>query len=292
MELLKPKDKNAFPTHIDLMWPTLLALKALGGSGTIEEIFDKTVEIQQYPEEIQNVPHTRSNLTKLEYRAAWARSYLKKAGALENSSRGVWAITKIGESIKQNDIKDLNKKVRESYPINSAAKSTEEKNDLEINEDAEINAASWQEELLELLQTIDPSDFEKLCQRMLRESGFVKVVVTGKSSDGGIDGMGVLRVNLLSFQVLFQCKRYKGSVGSSTVRDFRGAMVGRSDKGLIITTGSFTSDARKEATRDGAPAIDLIDGTELCELMKKLNMGVEVQTVEMVTVKKDWFEQL
>jgi restriction system protein len=292
MELLKSKDKNPFPTHIDLMWPTLLALKALGGSGTIEEIFDKTVEIQQYPEYIQNVPHAKSTITKLEYRAAWARSYLKKAGALENSTRGVWAITKIGENLNQSDIKDLNKKVRKSYPINLIPKSLDEKDNLYLNEEAESSTDSWREELLEILQTIDPSDFEKLCQRMLRESGFVKVVVTGKSGDGGIDGMGVLRVNLLSFQVLFQCKRYKGSVGSSTVRDFRGAMVGRSDKGLIITTGSFTSDARKESTRDGAPEIDLIDGTELCELLKKLNMGVNVQTVEMVTVKKDWFEKL
>lgn len=276
-----------FPTHIDLMWPTLLSLKELGGSGTIEEIFDKTVEIKKYPEALQNVPHQNSNSTKLEYRAAWARSYLKKSGALENSKRGVWAITKYGEGLTENDIKGLNKKVVASYKISADPKDNFES---EIKNSPEH--ISWKDELLDTLQALDPSDFEKLCQRMLRESGFVKVVVTGKSNDGGIDGVGVLRVNLLSFQVLFQCKRYKGSVASSVVRDFRGAMVGRSDKGLIITTGSFTSEARKEATRDGAPAIDLIDGSELCDLMFGLKLGVEVKIVESVTVNKEWFESL
>jgi restriction system protein len=276
-----------FPTHIDLMWPTLQSLKALGGSGTIEEIFDKTVEIMRFPETLQNVRQQNSNSTKLEYRAAWARSYLKKSGAIENSKRGVWAITKYGESLVEGDIKGLNKKVVASYQAEADSGD-------DFAPEVKLVSAqiSWKDELLNTLQAIEPSDFEKLCQRLLRESGFVKVVVTGKSNDGGIDGVGVLRVNLLSFQVLFQCKRYKGSVASSVVRDFRGAMVGRSDKGLIITTGSFTSEARKEATRDGAPAIDLIDGSELCDLMYDLKLGVEVKTVETVTIKSEWFENL
>jgi restriction system protein len=128
---------------------------------------------------------------------------------------------------------------------------------------------------------------ERLCQRILRESGFVKVEVTGRGGDGGIDGTGVLRINLLSFQVLFQSKRYRGSVGSSVVRDFRGAMVGRADKGLIITTGTFTAEARKEATRDGAPAIDLVDGDALCDLLKSLKIGVKIEIVESVSVDQN-----
>ena len=108
--------------------------------------------------------------------------------------------------------------------------------------------------------------------------------MTGKTGDGGIDGTGVLRMNLLSFQVIFQCKRWQGSVGASTVRDFRGAMVGRADKGLILTTGAFTADARREATRDGAPAIDLVDGEALCDLLKQHQIGLTVRMVEEVTV--------
>lgn len=138
---------------------------------------------------------------------------------------------------------------------------------------------------------IDAKAFERLTQRLLRESGFTRVEVSGKPGDGGIDGVGVLRVNLISFQVLFQCKRWKGSVGSEIVRNFRGAMQGRADKGLVITTGTFTTDARKEATRDGAPAIDLIDGEALCGLMKGLGLGVNVKVVQMeeVTLNEEFF---
>jgi len=134
--------------------------------------------------------------------------------------------------------------------------------------------------------------FERLCQRILRESGFLKVEVTGRSGDGGIDGVGVLRVALLSFQVYFQCKKWKGNVRAKDIRDFRGAMVGRTDKGLFITTGSYTPDAQKEATRDGAPAIDLIDGEQLCELLKNLKLGVTTKMVEEVSVEPDWFAQI
>ena len=143
---------------------------------------------------------------------------------------------------------------------------------------------------MSLIQSLKPDAFERLAQRILRENGFTKVQVTGRSGDGGIDGVGILRVNLLSFHVSFQCKRYQGSVGSSHIRDFRGAMIGRGDKGLFITTGNFTADARKEASRDGAPAIDLIDGEELCDLLKSLKMGVQTEMVEKVTLKPEWFK--
>jgi restriction system protein len=143
-----------------------------------------------------------------------------------------------------------------------------------------------------LLRKLQPDAFERLSQRILREAGFIKVEVTGRSGDGGIDGIGVLRVNLLSFHVLFQCKRYQSSVGASAIRDFRGAMVGRSDKGLIITTGTFTPDAKREATRDGAPAIDLIDGDLLCDLLKDLKLGVRTEMVEQITVDPTWFADL
>ncbi len=116
--------------------------------------------------------------------------------------------------------------------------------------------------------------------------------MTGRSGDGGIDGVGVLRVNLLSFQVFFQCKRYKGSVAASAIRDFRGAMVGRTDKGLLITTGTFTPDAKREATRDGAPVLDLVDGDQLCSLLKDLKLGVSTRQVEEVLVHRDWYAEL
>jgi restriction system protein len=147
----------------------------------------------------------------------------------------------------------------------------------------------WQDLLLDCLLKMKPAAFERLCQRILKDSGFIKVEVTGRSGDGGIDGIGVLRLNLLSFHVFFQCKRWKGSVGASAIRDFRGAMVGRADKGLVMTTGTFTTDARKEATRDGAPAIDLVDGEAVCELLKRLQIGVSIRKVEHVVVQQEAF---
>jgi restriction system protein len=159
-------------------------------------------------------------------------------------------------------------------------------------EEIEATEPHLKDQLLVILRAIIPAAFERLTQRLLREAGFLKVEVTGKSGDGGIDGIGVLRVNLLSFQVLFQCKRYQGSVGAGEIRDFRGAMVGRSDKGLMITTGTFTPDAKREATRDGAPAIDLIDGDQLCDLLKQLKLGIRTELVEKMTVEPGWFDGL
>jgi restriction system protein len=147
----------------------------------------------------------------------------------------------------------------------------------------------WTERLLQCLGTMDPAAFERLCQRILRESGFTRVEVTGKSGDGGIDGIGVLRVNLVSFNVLFQCKRWKGSVGAAVIRDFRGAMVGRADKGFVMTTSTFTADANREAARDGAPSIDLFDGEALCKLLKELKLGVKIRLVEEIEIDPAFF---
>jgi restriction system protein len=153
--------------------------------------------------------------------------------------------------------------------------------------------SSWREALIEILLSMDPSSFERLCQRLLRESGFIEVHVTGRSGDGGIDGRGIIRLNgLIGFPVLFQCKRYASSVSSSQIRDFRGAMTGRADSGLFITTGNFTSEAQREATRDGAPPIDLINGDLLVDKLKELGLGVTVKQVEVEEVDPNWFANI
>ena len=148
----------------------------------------------------------------------------------------------------------------------------------------------WKSSLLAVVGAMTPDAFERLSQRLLREAGFRKVEVRGKSGDGGIDGVGVLRVSLVSFQTYFQCKRWKGSVGSKEIRDFRGALQGRADKGLFITTGHFTSHASDEATRDGAIAIDLIDGDRLCDLLKENGLGVATEMIESVQIDSSWFD--
>ena len=141
---------------------------------------------------------------------------------------------------------------------------------------------------------MEPSAFERLSMRLVKEAGFRNVEVLGKSGDGGIDGVGVYKVSLVSFPTYFQCKRYSGSVPSRAVRDFRGAMAGRGEKGILITTGAFTRDAKAEAVRDGAPPVDLIDGDELCELLREYEIGVRVQvrTVEDITIDQGVFEDM
>ena len=117
--------------------------------------------------------------------------------------------------------------------------------------------------------------------------------VTRRTGDGGIDGAGVLRINLISFRVLFQCKRYADTaVSSPQIREFQGATSGRADKGLFLTTGRFTPNARQEAVRDGALAIDLIDGNELCDLLKELNLGVRTELKEVVSVLPEFFDSI
>lgn len=284
------------PTFDQLMAPALRALKAMGGSATNEELLAKIIELEEYPPEVQSFAHTDHRQTKLNYNLAWARTYLKKVGAVENSARGVWSLTKIGEALTPEEIGAVPARVRR---LHAATRRARKQNAIAVDdetnpdsENGEIAELHWKDELLSVLRDLRPAAFERLAQRLLREAGFIKVEVTGRSGDGGIDGVGVLRVNLLSFHVLFQCKRYEGSVGAGAIRDFRGAMVGRSDKGLFITTGTFTADAKREATRDGAPAIDLVDGDLLCDLLKQLKLGVRLELVEKTIIEASWFAEL
>lgn len=271
----------------ELYNPTLTALHKLGGSGSIEEMEREVTTIMNLTEEEANDIH-RGNVTKLKYRLAWARNYLKHYGVVENSSRGVWALTPAGTKTNEVDKADVNKFVQKLGTNSSGTSETEQ----DASED-ENEILGWQEATIEILKSIEPAQFERLCQRMLRESGFTNVEVTGRSGDGGIDGKGVVRLGgLLSFHVVFQCKRYQGSVTPSEIRDFRGAMIGRADKGLFITTGNFTKEAMREAQRDGAPPIDLIDGIQLAEKLKDLRLGVETYTEEKVRPNRSWFENI
>lgn len=272
------------------MNPTIAALKLLGGSGTIEEINAKAIETANLSAEQLEVIHDpdKGGQTEVEYRLAWARTYLKKCDILENSVRGVWALSALGKQLDRVNPKEIKRIVREQRQRDRSSQPSE---DLE-DENVELQ---WQEELLDILVNMEASAFERLIKYLLRASGFTQVEVIGRSGDGGVDGKGIMRLGgLLSFHVIFQCKRYRGSVGAGQIRDFRGAMVGRADKGLLVTTGSFTPDATKEANRDGAPPIDLINGEQLIEKLKELSLGVKTEIVqsEKITVNRDWFAQI
>ncbi len=286
-------EKISLPKYDDLFSPTLKVLRTLGGSGAIDEINDAMAATIGVTKAQADVTYPKSGAPVLPDRMSWARSFLKLPGLVANPTRGVWVLTEAGQAATDKPNAELKQIVSVAYKASLAAKKAAEEAEEGGTEPGATTdgVVGWSDQLLGRVQAIEPAAFERLCQRLLRESGFTRVEVTGKSGDGGIDGAGVLRMNLISFQVLFQCKRWKGSVGSEVVRNFRGAMQGRADKGLIITTGTFTADARKEATRDGAPAIDLIDGEALCLLLKDLKLGVriETRTVEDVTVDERFF---
>lgn len=275
-----------------LFSPTLLALKELGGSGRNEEIEEKVIKILKLKDEEVNDIH-RGNVTKLNYRLRWARNYLKNAGYLENSSRGVWAL--IGPAL--HDINISEESIIKAAKLATA--SIQNDNQSQINETVEPIPTtqeeiqeSWREILLTTIKGIEPDQFERLTQRLLRELGLSDVEVTGRSGDRGIDGKGLLKLGVISFRIVFQCKRYQDTVGSSEVRDFRGAYQGRADRALLITTGRFTRDAKQEAQRDGALVIDLIDGEELVDKIKSMGLGIKVELIEKIIIDQFWFKDL
>ena len=279
------------------MNPLLQAVRELGGSGSTDEIYQRVAENLKLPEDVLSVSHDpeTSNQTEVQYRLAWARTYLKKFGFLESPQRGLWSLAKKAETISAVDTKEVQRFVRELDRKEKAAKpSVKQANGAEAESEKPEEAKAWRSKLHSILtKALSPAAFERLIQRVLRESGFIQVEVTGRSGDGGIDGKGIARIHgFMSFHVVFQCKRWQGVVGSAEIRDFRGAMVGRADKGLFITTGSFSRDALKEAVRDGAPPIDLIDGDQLAEKLKELKLGVITELIENVSVNEDWFKAI
>lgn len=299
----------SIPKFDELFNPTLKALKRLGGSASIAELNDEVATMLKLsPEELAE-PHKernkeRSTETEFGYRLAWARTYLKDYKAITNSSRGVWILTAEGKEIESVDpvvVKRSNRALKVPNPNDKKGVATTEEENNELTELISISPditeallnQSWRDKLLKTLLDLKPDAFERLCQRLLRESGFTQVKVTGRSGDGGIDGFGIIQLGgLVSFPIIFQCKRFKGSVTAGVIRDFRGAMVGRADRGLIITTGTFTRDARVEATRDGAPPVDLVEGNQLLDKLKDLGIGVQVKMVEEVSILTEWFKEL
>jgi len=256
--------------------PLLDALRALGGTGTIDEVVDQIARDLKIPQTSLD-ELLESGAPKVRNQIQWARFYLMKEGLLTNSQRGVWTLSEQGRHVHLTSeqgrelflrlVKRFQEERKNQIPSDATSPGISEE---------EKELSGHRDEVLALLKNLPPSGFERFCQALLREAGFTEVVVTGKSGDGGIDGCGTLAVNpLVSFKVLFQCKRFKDVVGPGLIRDFRGAMQGRADKGIFLTTGSFTSEARREANRDGAAPIELIDSEKLISLMEQFRFGLK-----------------
>jgi len=284
-------EKAKGPQFLRFWIPIVETLKELGGSGQPKEVTDTVLE-RLHISEREQAQTLKNGSSRVRNQVAWARFYLAKAGLLDASQRGVWALTEKGRTVhlSQKAVFQLFKDVHTNFPTKDG-KPKAVLDETEISPPADPSGDSaGQRTLLDVLKSLPPGGFERVSQRLLRESGFERVIVTGRSGDGGIDGHGILQVNpFVSFTVLFQCKRYAGAVSASQVRDFRGAMMGRADKGIIITTGTFTTEATKGARRDGAPPIELVDGETLVQMFERLELGVKPKTV--YEVDETFFEE-
>jgi restriction system protein len=284
-------EKAKGPQFLRFCIPIVETLQELGGSGQPKEVTDTVLE-RLHISEREQAQTLKNGGSRVRNQVAWARFYLAKADLLDASRRGVWALTEKGRTVhlSPNAVAQIFKDVQANLPTKDAQpNATDDATDITPPMDPSGDSAS-KRTLLDVLKSLSPGGFERVSQRLLRESGFERVLVTGKSGDGGIDGHGILQVNpFVSFTVLFQCKRYAGAVSASQVRDFRGAMMGRADKGIIITTGTFTTEATKEARRDGAPPIELVDGETLAQMFERLELGVRPKTV--YEVDEAFFEE-
>jgi len=281
--------------------PVIDAVKALGGSARPQEVYKYIAKTLVLPDDILN-EDKKSGGSRYENQVAWARFYLAKSGIIDSSRHGVWSLTDKGRKmskLSENEVQALIREVQaQSAPsgkntrINPSVilrKHAPQQEDDPTETAPPSELSNYRDQLSEIILKIPPVGFERLCQRLLRESGFQEVTVTQRSGDGGIDGIGILQINpFVTFKVLFQSKRYAGSVSSPQIRDFRGAMMGRADKGIIITTGSFTADAKREAIRDGVPPIELVDGEKLLDLFEELELGLKPRTT--YDIDQDFFE--
>ena len=272
--------------------PLLDALRGLGGSGSPEEVVERIATDLKLSDDVQNelLP---SGEPRYRNQVHWARFYLVREGLLDSSRRGVWSLTERGRSteLTYSQAHQIFLKWVRIFQEQRRAKATKAEPPEEVAAEVAGPAPEGHRSaVLDILLKLPASGFERLCQRVLREAGFTQVVVTGRSGDGGIDGYGTLSVNpLVSFKVLFQCKRFSKSVSPSHVRDFRGGMAGRADKGIILTTGAFTAEARREASRDGVPPIELIDGEKLIDMLEQLELGL--RAVKTYDVDQAFFKE-
>lgn len=283
-----------------IKWMPLLldALRALGGSAESRDVSEWIANAVNLPTE-ERERRNKNGILRFENQVHWARQYLVWEGLLDSSRRGIWTLTPAGVKARltEDQSRDLVKRqARLRSKKNANATEATEANPKPSRQvpdetvEAESPELAEESELLEVLQSLSPEGFERLCKRLLHEYGLEKVVVTGKSHDGGLDGMGLLRLNpFVTMKVLFQCKKIRKSVSRAQVGDFRNAVMGRADKGILIATGWFSSDAEKEANREGVLPIELVDGERLVELFETKQLGLRRK--EVFEVDHSFFDQ-
>ena len=294
--------QSGLPKWEDLMWEMLLALREAPTPITVNAASDAVSDRLGLTPEQRAVPSHDERKSFVRFQVGFVLSNLKGIGALDQPKRSLYDLTGEGRDLSRESLVRRHtarmQEIRERKQARKAAEGASvdqtDVDEAEVEQPGE-HQLDWRQDLLNALKSLSPAAFEQLAAALLEAADFDEVEVTGRSGDGGIDGIGVYHPSgLISFHTAFQCKRYQGSVGAGAVRDFRGSFIGRSDRGIIITTGTFTSAAREEAARPGANPVDLIDGEALCELLKEYQLGVRVtqRTIEDIAIDDAYFERL
>ena len=310
-EPAEPGRRHTVPTRYEMVGATLASLRKRGGLASNREIEDDIVAGMNLSEDAAAELHGKGPKTKVGHNAGWTRTWLRKIGAIEpaagpKTQQGVWALTAKGrdvewaEDLAETEVRALKKAVRQDrrkarqQTGEGSVRTTQAEAEQAATQDLETPSGevedSWTADLMEILLQLRPDAFERLCQRVLHATGIEDVVVTGGSGDGGIDGTGLLKVGLVSFQVAFQAKRWKDRVGPATVREMQGSMTSDVDHGIVITTGHFTSSAIKQAKAPGTKQVELVDGERLCELLDEHGLGVF--KTERRVVDREWLESV
>lgn len=293
---LASKKKTKQSEFVRWFAPLLQALKDLGGSAAPREALERIAEIEKVPEEMRNEVLS-SGQERFYNQVHWARQYLVWAGLIDSGRRGVWTLTPAGrqttltsESAREIFLEQVRQRAKLRKPSNDAIHPSISHDDERPPDTPQADEDASLVGFLRVVKSLSPSGFERLSMRLLREAGFERVSVTGRSNDGGIDGVGVLQLNdLVSFNVVFQCKKWENAVPPKEIRDLRGAMQGRAEKGIFLTTSTFSSNARAEAERAGAVPIELVDGEKLFEMFKRYELGLKPRTV--FDIDLSFFEQ-
>jgi restriction system protein len=274
--------------------PLLDALRELGDSGKPREVANQIAKNLNLSDDVLDAT-VKSGGSRFQNQVAWARQYLVWEGLVQSSKHGTWTLTEKGRTVHLSETESraifkkwvaIHRDKRKEKEI--AGQEPDHTDELTPEEGVVDEPLS----LLGTLRSLSAVGFEKVCRELLRESGFLNVEVTGGSADGGIDGFGTLEINaFVSFKVLFQCKRYSEGklVSRAQVGDFRNAMIGRAEKGIIMTTSAFSNAAVQEANREGAPKVELVDGAKLVEMFQKVELGVKRR--EIYDVDLAYFEK-
>ena len=289
------------PTRNDMVRPILTMVNDDGEAVHRKRVTEALADLfASTDEEKKALLETREILsgghTKFVNEASWAISRLLYCGLLARPKRGYYQITNSGRGVLKSeaDLWVVTGGMRKERQQAKKKKAEEEKADDQVEC---LGADDWRGDLLNILKNMPPDAFERLCKELLEKAGCTQVEITGGPGDNGIDGRALIDLaGLLSVTVLFQCKRVAGTISPRVVRDFRGAIGGSAEKGIIFTTGRFSGNAQEEAQKVGTTPIALIDGELLTQKMKELDLGVstkkETVEIEAVSVDEGWFDSL